>query len=89
MFEGIKVRTPIEILWGDAWSNDKRYFYPDDPEGDFGPKRVRTMGYFCREIEDAVVIAWSAFDEKEGDDRLQSIFSIPKSWVIDWWEIKE
>ena len=87
MFEGIEVGTPLEILWGDAWSNDGRYFYPDDPAGDFEPKKIRTLGYFCREVEGSVVIAWQNFAEKD-DGRLQSIFSIPKSWIIDWWEIK-
>lgn len=89
MFEGIEVGTPIELLWGDAWSNESRYFYPDDPEGDFAPKKLLVIGYFCRETDDAVVIGWQRAVDKEDDNRIRSIFSIPKSWVIDWWEIKE
>ncbi len=88
MFEGIKVRTPIEILWGDAWSNEMRYFYPDDPSGDFGLKRISTLGYFCRETEDTLVIAWQKGREPN-ENRLQGVFIIPKNWIIDWWEIEE
>ena len=88
MFEGIKVGTPIEILWGDAWSNQERYFYPADPSGDFSPKKCNTIGYFCRETEDTVVVAWQHCGDDD-DDRLRSIFIIPTSWILDWWEIKE
>lgn len=73
----LKDSKPIVIVrWGDAWSNNGRYYTEGD---DFTPIEVRSVGYLMEQNDETLVVCSDYFDS----DEYRKVTSIPIVNIIE------